>query len=527
MAWSLAGAALLMALSQGIATATTITVTTDNPNIVADGQCSLIEAIVNANNDAATHADCAAGNGADTIVLPADTNIALSNATGSLFTQPVGLPNITSHITIDGKGAVINRTANAPAFSLMAVEFPGDLRLQAVTLSGGSGGGAVLNFAGRVSINNSTISGNSSSVSGGGLYGYYGSIRIENSTISGNTAAVDGGGVHTRFGDLTIINSTISGNVANHGGGVYRLTFFNYDSFILRNSLIAGNQATIGPEIENTGFVTANYFNLFGINGVAGIMGFTPGPKDIVPSVSLAQILDPLQDNGGPTDTHALVAGSPAINAGNPSGCRDGQGALLPTDQRFFSRPFQGTNCDIGSYEVQTGPVTIGATTLAIGEIGIPFSANMLIAGGVAPYIVSITNGRLPAGLSVGNDGIISGVLSPNAKSEKFTMRITDSLNESVSQNFTISVVKAVNIVDKTKPGRAGKDYKASSKIKGGRGPFSWSITAGVLPAGLSFDSSTGAIFGVPMQVGEFLLTVQVTDALGGVDTGTVTLRIK
>ncbi len=78
MAWSLAGAALLLALGQGVATAATITVTTNNPNIIADGQCSLIEAIVNANNDAATFPDCAAGSGADTIVLPANANVTLS-----------------------------------------------------------------------------------------------------------------------------------------------------------------------------------------------------------------------------------------------------------------------------------------------------------------------------------------------------------------------------------------------------------------------------------------------------------------
>ena len=70
MAWSLAGAALLLALGQGVATAATITVTTNNPNIIADGQCSLIEAIVNANNDAATSPTAPAGSGADTIVLP-------------------------------------------------------------------------------------------------------------------------------------------------------------------------------------------------------------------------------------------------------------------------------------------------------------------------------------------------------------------------------------------------------------------------------------------------------------------------
>ena len=75
-----------------------------------------------------------------------------------------------------------------------------------------------------------------------------------------------------------------------------------------------------------------------------------------MPSVSLAQILGPLKNNGGPTQTHALVAGSPAIDAGNPGGCRDNSGALLQTDQRGFPRNVDGNSdgtarCDIGAVE--------------------------------------------------------------------------------------------------------------------------------------------------------------------------------
>src|ERR1051325_602233 len=125
MAWSLAGAALLLALGQEVATAATITVTTSNPNIAADGQCSLIEAIVNANTDAATHPDCPAGSGADTIVLPANTNLTLSAPFGNTYGQfgsPVGLPPITSQITIEGNGATIARQGNSPAFGLIFVK---------------------------------------------------------------------------------------------------------------------------------------------------------------------------------------------------------------------------------------------------------------------------------------------------------------------------------------------------------------------------------------------------------------------
>jgi hypothetical protein len=389
MAWSLAGAALLLALSQGVATAATITVTTNDPRIIPDGQCSLVEAIVNANNDAATHADCPAGSGADTIVLPANANVTLSNVycSHTNFCSPVGLPLIASRITIQGNGAIIARDGNAPAFGLMFVGSSGDLTLQRVTLSGGTSfegllnagtvsikntiisgntGGGVFN-TGTLTIESSTISGNATASIGGGVHNV-GTVTIENSTISGNTANV-GGGVYNFGGSITISNSTISANRANRGGGVlsreYCYLFSCYAGILtLNNSLIAGNQAAVGPEIQNSSVVNANNFNLFGSNGNAGVSGFTPGPTDIVPGVSLAQILGPLKSNGGPTQTHALVAGSPAIDAGDPGGCRDNSGALLLKDQRGFTRHVDGNSdgaarCDIGAVEFGAGSATL------------------------------------------------------------------------------------------------------------------------------------------------------------------------
>ena len=133
MAWSLAGAALLLALGQGRATAATITITTSDPSIIADGQCSLIEAIINANNDAPTFPDCASGRGADTIVLPSNANVILSAVnTSSYFGGPAGLPIITSQITIEGNGATIARQGDAPAFHLMDAE--GDLTLESLNI---------------------------------------------------------------------------------------------------------------------------------------------------------------------------------------------------------------------------------------------------------------------------------------------------------------------------------------------------------------------------------------------------------
>jgi hypothetical protein len=278
MAWSLAGAALLLALGQGIPEAATITVTTNKANTRRDNKCSLIEAIDNANNDAATHTDCVAGSGADTIVLPADATFTLKRVNNKTH-GPAALPVITSPITIQGNGAKIVRSDKRliKPFRHLAVSDTGELTLQDVTLSGGSpitrrlsrNGGAILNH-GTLLIQNSTISGNtvSGAVSGGGGVSNFGTLTIENSTISGNSAGSFGGGI-SNFGTVTIENSiisdnhaggigggifnegalavvgsTISDNSARQGGGAFNNWFYFPATLSITNSIISGNEAT-------------------------------------------------------------------------------------------------------------------------------------------------------------------------------------------------------------------------------------------------------------------------------------------
>src|SRR5258705_5579716 len=137
LAGTLAGAALLLALGQSAAHAATITVNTRVPKIKSvDGLCSLIEAIVNANDDAATHPDCAAGSGADTIELPAAGTLTVTS-TYAHYNGATGLPTIASEITIDGNGARLAAKKGAQ-FRLFAVETGGDLTLENVIVSGGS-----------------------------------------------------------------------------------------------------------------------------------------------------------------------------------------------------------------------------------------------------------------------------------------------------------------------------------------------------------------------------------------------------
>ena len=182
LARSLAGIALLITLEQGVAGAATINVTTNIPKIVADGRCSLAEAIINANNDAATHADCASGNGSDTIVLPAKSTHQVNTILASYY-GATGLPLITSAITIEGNGGRIARPTNRTLFRLMAVTNSGDLTLKNLTLSGGLEyyGGAVLN-AGKLTIQAATVSGGRAAGGGAVFNAPTGTLIITDST---------------------------------------------------------------------------------------------------------------------------------------------------------------------------------------------------------------------------------------------------------------------------------------------------------------------------------------------------------
>ena len=238
-------------------------------------------------------------------------------------------------------------------------------------VSGGVSNHGVLTLA------NSTISGNFANSRGGGVFNNaYAMMTVTNSTISGNTADNDGGGV-SNSGILHLSSSTVSGNsAAGHsdsgyevylgkGGGVLN----SLGTLTLVQTLVSGNSAASrGAEVyhysgEPSGAIIANGFNLFGHDGDAGIGGFVPGVTDIVPAVPLAGILDPaLADNGGPTKTHTLVTGSPAIDAVPAASC------ATTGDQSGVMRPQDGdldtvADCDIGALETRIpAPAPPGAT---------------------------------------------------------------------------------------------------------------------------------------------------------------------
>jgi hypothetical protein len=188
-------------------------------------------------------------------------------------------------------------------------------------------------------IENTTVSGNSAG-SGGGIENSAGTMTITNSTVSGNSAIFSAGGIANSGGIASISFTTVSENSANLGGGLFNSggSTINIKNSIVAKSSSGGDCFTQSPTI-----------NAFGTNFSTD--GTCPGFTPVTPE---QLSLGPLQDNGGLTQTHALLSGSVAIDSALD--CTDVAGASIGVDQRGVSRPIDGNGdgvsyCDAGAYE--------------------------------------------------------------------------------------------------------------------------------------------------------------------------------
>jgi len=221
---------------------------------------------------------------------------------------------------------------------------PGTMTLERVAIHGNtSGDDSGIYSDDTLTIVDSTISGNRTTnamgAEGAGLLlDPPGVTTIENSTISGNSSPSDGGGIYIDGGTLTVNNVTITANVADsdangtgNGGGLFQS---GAATVTISNTILSGNSDPSGEAPDCSGTLSSGGANILqSTNGCT----FAPGAGDLT---GVDPLLGPLSDNGGPTQTHALLAGSPAINAGGPT--------CTATDQRGLPR----ADCDIGAYEL-------------------------------------------------------------------------------------------------------------------------------------------------------------------------------
>ena len=256
------------------------------------------------------------------------------------------------NVTIDG--------GNPPSCQHGGINNRGSLTLINSTVrdyfSYSFGAGIYNGMGANLTLTNSTVSGNLASLemSGGGIYNdYTGNLTLINSTVSGNEADRDGGGIFNG-GIMTLISSTISNNKAGSYGGIANDEYFE-DAVvtILVNTIVAQNTGSGGPDCGGTYFspITSVGYNLIG-NGTGCDFTAAIGDQIGTDESPIDPLLGPLQDNGGPTETHALLTGSPAIDAIPIADCNDTLDVPITTDQRGVARP-QGTACDIGSFELE------------------------------------------------------------------------------------------------------------------------------------------------------------------------------
>ncbi len=286
----------------------------------------------------------------------------------------------------------------------------------------GSGGGIDDN-AGTLTVSNSTIANNSTGGAGGGIFTWFGSgtgaLTVSNSTIANNSATGGlGGGMSINEGTATVTNSTIANNsdVGGFGGGIdgsitgvndtiaYNTATYGggglWGDFTLNNSLIALNTSGTGTPDDISGTVSsASAYNLIGTGGSGGLVNGTNGNQVGVADPGL----DPngLQNNGGPTQTIALVTGSPAIDAGsNALAVNPTTGQPLTTDQRGALRGPAGLNAgttvDIGAYEASSSYLVtstadttdVGTLRAAVGWANVSTNANPANVASPAPNTV-------------------------------------------------------------------------------------------------------------------------------------------
>jgi len=474
--------------------AATITVTTTADTLTNDGNCSIREAIINANNNAATWADCAAGSGADVINLPAGIiTITLPNPAGP--TGDDGLPtygdvdqvaalgdfDILSSMTINGNasgttinGALLDRIfdINPDVDSLPETVTPViTVFINNLTMTNArqnqSGAVRILPRA-TVTMDRCTVSNSKSwADDGGGIYVFgdggfpaqHGTLTLTNSTISGNFAKIMGGGIRNT-GTLSIVNSTITDNdleTPNFDNQAQGLSCGN--PCTLRNSIVAGNGAA--PRADTGGTITSLGYNIIGKttdNAGFPITIITATTGDQFNTGAAAVALQPLANNGGPTSTHELGSSSIAIDKGESSGAAtDQRGDLRPCDLAAYANATGGDGADIGAFEVQ-GTCTTNAAPDAVDDAAtFEVNSGLHLIGVLsndsdpdsdALTVTSVTQGA--NGVVANNGASVSYTANANfVGPDSFTYTIDDGHSHTDTATVTITVE------DTTPPGLA------------------------------------------------------------------------
>jgi len=367
----------------------------------------------------------------DTTVFSTSQTITLDPALGQLelkdTTGPETIIGPSAGVTVSGGG--LSRVFQVDAMVTASIS--------GLTITGGKasyGGGGVNNY-GALALTNCTVSGNTASIGGGVLDFKGGTSTLTNCTISGNSASYWGGGLYTFFdGTAALTKCTVSGNSAGGGGGGVYSGYGASSAIKLANTIVAGNTSGYNPDVSTFGggvFISQGN-NLVGTTGnTSGWVGSDLTGTSVQP---LNAVLAPLGNYGGPTQTMALLPGSPAIGAGSK--------ALVPagvtTDQRGEPRFLNG-KVDIGAFQSSgfTIAYTSGSGQSASGAFAAPLVATVTANNPIEPVAGGLVTFTAPAS---GASATLSG--NPAVLSASGTASVTAASNF-IGGSYTVSATAA------------------------------------------------------------------------------------
>ncbi|WP_172969347.1 choice-of-anchor Q domain-containing protein, partial [Microcystis aeruginosa] len=394
---------------------------------------------------------------------------------------------------------------------------------------GGVYGGGISSVAGSLTLINTTVSGNSAG-NGGGIRNNGTSIALINTTVSGNNASYAGGGIDSSGDTFNLINSTITNNtvvdtqfVGRGGGGIYSLS----TTFFLKNTIVAGNtdNSNNGSDLLSSGLSGAifngNNYNLIGdLTGAKGTIG--TGTDIVNSNPGLA----PLANYGGLTLTHALLAGSPAINAGNNSLILvdsediDGDGDTteqIPFDQRGtgFNRIFGGT-VDIGAFEEQ-GTIVVISLAVSPASVNEDGTANLVYTftrTGVTTNALTV-NYTLGGTATLNTDYTRTGTTNTvtfAANSSTATVTVDPTADTTVESDETVTLTLAAGTGYKV-----GTTTPVTGTIKNDDVTLP-SITLAISPSSVTEDGTTNLVYTFT-RTGSTTNPLTVNYTLGGTAT--------
>jgi aldose sugar dehydrogenase len=284
---------------------------------------------------------------------------------------------------------------------------------------------------------------------------------------------------------------------------------FSWLSPVGPTGIVFFNSPLLGAQYENDVFVgDVNNGNLYRFQPNSGRDGFV---------LTGAGLADLVADNG--TELNEVVFGAGFNGITDLKVGPDGRLYVVSLgDGKIYAISSNGGT--------DNGPLSVGAASLSVGEVGVPYDADLNISGGTSPRTVDIIRGALPLGLNISAEHIVG--TPAVARNSLITFRVTDQLGATAIKRLKVSVVKPVSIATKKLAvGRSGRPYGARLGAVGGQQPYTWSIVGETIPGDLTIEPETGRLTATSLPAGSTELTFQVTDSLNGAAQKTLTLTVR